>query len=132
MNIIEAATMIPGAYVANGHLCLPECLAPDREIVDSMIRAGRAAEVGDEVRRREYLRSPEFEARMREIDAREKAEREAYLATPEGQEEKRAFEARMLAQRQEEARAYNRRQMRFRAKYPQHAEHFRLRDIPQN
>lgn len=122
----------PDIYIVNGHIILPEIMAPDAEWAKSLVRAGRADEVQAEIERREYLRSPEFEARMREIDAREKAEREAYLATPEGQEEKRTFEACVLAQRQEEARRFNRRQLRLRAKYPQHAEHFRLRDIPQN
>lgn len=122
----------PDIHMVNGHIILPEIMADSADLAKSLIRAGRAEEVQAEIERREYVRSPEFAVRMREIHAREKAEREAHLATPEGQEEKRAFEARMLAQRQAEARAYNRRQMRFRTKYPQHAEHFRLRDIPQN
>ncbi len=52
-SLAKAANVIPGALMSNGHLLLPECLAPDRELAMSMIMAGRAADVGAEVRRRE-------------------------------------------------------------------------------
>lgn len=53
MNAYQAAKLIPNAYVVNGHLVLPACLAADDTLVRSMIAAGRAAEVGAEVERRE-------------------------------------------------------------------------------
>jgi hypothetical protein len=56
MNNSEAAKLIPGACVANGHLMLPACLAADEPLARSMIAAGQAAMVGAEVRRREQAK----------------------------------------------------------------------------
>lgn len=54
--------------IINGHIVLPEVMAPDAEFAKSLIRAGRALEVQAEIERREWLRSAEGRAHMASIE----------------------------------------------------------------
>lgn len=53
--------------IINGHIVLPEVMAPDAEFAKSLIRAGRALEVQAEIERRAWLRSPEGQAYVASI-----------------------------------------------------------------
>ena len=104
--------------IINGHIVLPEVMAPDADLCKSLVCAGRAAEVQAEIERREWLRSAEGQAHLAAIVAQ---------IVPMSAEERAACDAAAEAARAAAIARHNRRAAKLRARWPQHAEHFRAR-----